>query len=1294
LLLQQEFLAAEKIKLQIRDGTPAASSKRTSAKKRRGKAATGQAAGGNGSGRAFHAVPDLELISGGDTFALTSTNHEANEIARSQSSLSAHGVSVGSPSSMHGHYVAQPRASTALGMQNVEHGRVRSPLQRDGQVDILVPVDLCDVGTQCRPIEMEEAPVDRVLRRYSFSLEWDYGSLGPGLLNSANDRMPKQLQAPEENARHVEEESHHATGVNAVAGPAAAGIGGHRVPLQEIGGSVLDELGEARESLIEVKEFQHGALASEILDTNGATLKKIPHTVSHGDDDLKPAKGRRPMASCRTQVQKHTGHVKGAEKLAEIEAALEDKMAHSDHQPRRHRTGARPPPAPGSKRGVSPSTASHSASAKDANPEDAIAQQLRGRGRKRADVAPKSVPATGDTNEDLNDNVVHSVLSSSTLCSTATGRSKSPSARARTTATPAVGMRFYEVKLMEKETDPPIDYSVDYRRYSYTDFKIPERGEGKSTVDPELIADWIDRAVPRNQDDAHPLFVLCKDLLRKFHQKEIRYAVRKEQDMLAEILKLQEALGNGFQEGEALRRAMEEAAAIAKAELDAMAKEMQEMRVQMLALQEELERYKELEQEMIALRAQFHPGIWEELAHLRSDNACLIEQLHELMGGKDLERRKEVETINKALDDKTTAILALQNELEAEKARADSAEATVLALRNKKPIEHVEEWGLEEKNEIFRYFFTARRLIRRLKSASNGDKKLDGGSATLTEQDKDADATQEAKDETVEVHEQVASCMTEQDFLLLPPDLQFKCSLASLNEQKAASERPDAKNIGLKWQLLTEKPTSGTQLINAKLEEALTINAEFTPQELNKFKVSTNLTSASYVKVGDKYFKPLAQRSWLETICMVLGVTAHNAWQHVLHLVKEDPSLWKSTLMTHQAGEGQGWDLTRESLLQANIQLDSLAALEVLSGVEQTMLLAKIVGIDPKYIPMLREHWELFLKWFERFGAMENGLDAAEEERRRIREKVKKYALLDMEHMDGEPLALEDTLKYIGEIIDFKFESDWENEAEQRPRLNMVRALKSYMLRKHVNKRATDEQIKRLCASVLKWSEVNSRVKVFGMCAGMIDILTAWTERATCIWMLWLQELKKLSNPGLESQDPSTLGQSWTIFAPWLGTAEKVVELAHASAAAKAALDSNYSFGDLPDLDKAFGAAVVSVPGMTAGISLDKATELFMRAWFRQLENAKEMLVRIFEHFDDNNDQELDMQEFLALLKQTPLKIRQHDAMSMFNELAGPDGTMDEDEFAEILVFYKFNSRGLLGIDLEAAKLTSKDAAR
>lgn len=47
----------------------------------------------------------------------------------------------------------------------------------------------------------------------------------------------------------------------------------------------------------------------------------------------------------------------------------------------------------------------------------------------------------------------------------------------------------------------------------------------------------------------------------------------------------------------------------------------------------------------------------------------------------------------------------------------------------------------------------------------------------------------------------------------------------------------------------------------------------------------------------------------------------------------------------------------------------------------------------------------------------------------------------------------------------------------------------------------------------------------------------------------------------------------------------------------------------------------------------------------------KQALVQVFELFDIDGDESLDMQEFLDLLKHTPLKIRQHDAMSMFNEV-------------------------------------------
>jgi len=196
-----------------------------------------------------------------------------------------------------------------------------------------------------------------------------------------------------------------------------------------------------------------------------------------------------------------------------------------------------------------------------------------------------------------------------------------------------------------------------------------------------------------------------------------------------------------------------------------------------------------------------------------------------------------------------------------------------------------------------------------------------------------------------------------------------------------------------------------------------------------------------------------------------------------------------------------------------------------------------------------------------------------------------------------------------------------------------------------------------------------------------VDVLQCWTERATCIWMLYLKELKRANSPGIESQDPSTFGNDWNIFAPWLGTPDKTVELTHAVAAGKAAVDSDYAFGDMPDYEPALLAAANK-----GGILLDKASEIFMEMWFQQHAKAHDILVEIFHHFDKNDDGSLDLQEFLAMLKHTPLKIRQHDAMNMFHELAGPDGTMDDEEFSEILVFYKFNTRGLLSIDLGTSK--------
>ena len=79
--------------------------------------------------------------------------------------------------------------------------------------------------------------------------------------------------------------------------------------------------------------------------------------------------------------------------------------------------------------------------------------------------------------------------------------------------------------MTKDEINPVCDYTVDYRRFSYADFQVAD-AVGGSTILPEMLANWIDKAVPRNQDDVYPLFVLCKDLLKKFCLRETRYTFK------------------------------------------------------------------------------------------------------------------------------------------------------------------------------------------------------------------------------------------------------------------------------------------------------------------------------------------------------------------------------------------------------------------------------------------------------------------------------------------------------------------------------------------------------------------------------------------------------------------------------------------------------------------------------------------------------------------------------------------------------------------------------------------------
>ena len=67
---------------------------------------------------------------------------------------------------------------------------------------------------------------------------------------------------------------------------------------------------------------------------------------------------------------------------------------------------------------------------------------------------------------------------------------------------------------------------------------------------------------------------------------------------------------------------------------------------------------------------------------------------------------------------------------------------------------------------------------------------------------------------------------------------------------------PPAEALGLKWERIwSKKQLTGTEISNDALASGLEEKTEFSRKEWEEFGVS-NLTHQSYIKAGDKYFKP------------------------------------------------------------------------------------------------------------------------------------------------------------------------------------------------------------------------------------------------------------------------------------------------------------------------------------------------------------------------------------------------------------------------------------------------------
>ena len=874
----EEFLAAERVRESLRreqrgsHGAPAGN-RRAAAGARKKKTRAQKtlppvqprpvASPGGGAG------PNLaEPLSEG-TFALTATGsleagfaeYERGQ-ARSQSSL---GWRQAAPpaGALAG---VQPRATTAPG----ERAGLLSPSagrQGPGEVDMLVHVELCDVGTQCRPMELEQDPVDRLLRRYSFSLEWDHGTLGPGLLGSSKDAAPR-----------------HSAGTD---GEAAGGGSGDQAKADE----------------------------------SPATSEE-------------QAMGDVPQQQLRAAA-------------------------------------TRPPRIPDRGRSVS----------KDRS-ADALVDRLRG--RKATSPSSRLGQADGGLSAEP---------SMATLCSADWRRSRSPGPRAMNTVTPQVAMRFYEVKMTEEEADAPIDYTVDYRRYSYTDFKIPERGEGCSTVDPELIADWIDRAVPRNQDDAHPLFVLAKDLLHKFHQKEIRYAVRKEQDLLAEIQQLHARLMGDHAHNEELERQRELERARSEREKRELLQQIADMQRDMDWLRAELERYKELEAHMhmemdealkvIEKLAAEASDLNLQIKPLNVENWDLKVKLKELLDAKNAEHDARMESLQLQLQEQIKTLAALQSQLDEEQRRADEAEQVIRDLKAKPAMEWVAEWDYSTKTEVFKHFFESQPMPKPSEhdahamqeapaSAVKHQHELDQPSLRPKARAK-ADAKERARARTHgRVQARVAAAAGVQTADAAGPGAPAGMAAAGASAASASAEAAaEAAEAGaVVMAALFEKDDQEDE-IEYSVAECITWEMFDSLPSFKKFEFTKKYIAGLKGMVEERIAEQAAGwtwSDWLDILGSLLNMPASAIFKHVFACVRADEWMWGEMVLGHQGAaevrwEGDGWELVRGALGEAKVELDSLTALSAMCGEDELTLMAKIVGLDPKYIPMIKEHWDLFLKW-------------------------------------------------------------------------------------------------------------------------------------------------------------------------------------------------------------------------------------------------------------------------------------------------------------------------------------------
>lgn len=129
--------------------------------------------------------------------------------------------------------------------------------------------------------------------------------------------------------------------------------------------------------------------------------------------------------------------------------------------------------------------------------------------------------------------------------------------------------------------------------------------------------------------------------------------------------------------------------------------------------------------------------------------------------------------------------------------------------------------------------------------------------------------------------------------------------------------------------------------------------------------------------------------------------------------------------------------------------------------------------------------------------------------------------------------------------------------------------------------------------------------------------------------------------------DPSDRGDNWQHFQRWLPPSEdKTVSRGNFLEALQQANDGGFGFGEMGRMSDPDAVIRPSMPeeGVVDDstlVKLDECLWLVMEVWLEQFDNCKDILKRLFQAHDVDHDEVLEITEFIALLKTTPMRIRQ-----------------------------------------------------